>query len=139
VSAETCASAIVDRAYRNELVTQLFPFKVRDSLSKTIRNGGRNAIMHLFYVDETNEGEVPSRQTYFFRAEGIRERFYEINGYRIVNHTAPDYATCLVRQVTNSAASLSVTMNGPRSGCKGEGRDYHNLYDGIFTRFYGNV
>jgi hypothetical protein len=58
---ETCPSAIIDRAYRNELVTQLFPFKVRDSLSKTIRNGVRNAIMHLFYVDEISEGEIPSR------------------------------------------------------------------------------
>jgi hypothetical protein len=128
-----CISAIVDRAYKNELISQLFPFRVRDMLSRIVREGGRASINHLFNISEVKEFDIPSRSTAFERAEVLRERFYEIhvNGLVIANHTLPDYNTCLARQATTSAASLVVRMLGPRASCPTEEVDYHNLYDGI--------
>jgi hypothetical protein len=128
---ENCMSAIIDRAYKNELIAQLFPFRVRDELSRIVRNGERASINHLVLMDVRESFEVPSRSTSFERASILRSAFYEVNGLTVVNHTLPDYNVCLSRQVTTSAASLVVKMQGPRSSCPTEGVDYHNLYDGI--------
>jgi hypothetical protein len=128
---EVCMSAIIDRAYKNELITQLFPFRVRDRLSHIIRNGGRMAINHLLIIEENYCDDAPTRSSAFEKGEELRARFYELNGLSIVNHTLPDYAACLSRQIATSAASLVVKMLAPRGSCPTEGVDYHNLYDGI--------
>jgi plasmid replication initiation protein len=106
-------SAIVDRAYKNELTAQLFPFRVRDKLSRIVRNGGRTSINHLVMINERESDDVPSRASSFDKAEQIRNKFYELNDISIVNHTLPDYNTCLSRQATTGAASLIVTMLAP--------------------------
>jgi hypothetical protein len=128
---EVCISAIVDRAYKNELITQLFPFCVRDKLTRTVRNGGRTAINHLVVIEEKYSDEIPSRATAFEKAEQLRNRYYDVNSINVVNHTLPNYAACLSRQITTSAASLVVKMFAPRGSCPTDNRDYHNLYDGI--------
>jgi hypothetical protein len=130
---DSCISAIVERAYKNELITQLFPFGVRDKLSRIVRNGGRTSINHLVMINERvrDNDDIPSRASSFDRAEQLRARFYELNGVSIVNHTLPDYNTCLSRQATTDAASVVVKMLAPRSSCPTESTDYHNFYDGI--------
>jgi hypothetical protein len=75
--------------------------------------------------------EVPTRATAFERAENLRNKFYDLNGLSVVNHTLPDYNACLSRQRTSSAARLSVKMLGPRDSCPTEATNYRNLYDGI--------
>jgi hypothetical protein len=55
-----CSAATVDRAYHNELVTHLFPLKVRRHLSNTVRNGDHWAVMHLLNLpDKDLSGEPP--------------------------------------------------------------------------------
>ncbi|PNF21843.1 hypothetical protein B7P43_G05957 [Cryptotermes secundus] len=131
---EVCISAIIDRAYKNELISQLFPFRVREKLSRIIRKGGRAAINHLVYLEPATNFDIPSRSTAFDKAENLRNRSYDINEVNVTNHTLPDYNTCLARQATSSAASLVVKMLGPRGSCSTECTNYHNFYDGINPR-----
>jgi hypothetical protein len=56
---EVCISAIIDRAYKNELISQLFPFRVREKLSRIIREGGRASIN----LEMVAHAEIPSRST----------------------------------------------------------------------------
>lgn len=73
-----CISAIVDRAYKNELTAQLFPYRVREKLSTIVRNCSRSSINHLFPIEINEDHKPPSRGTAFERAEQLRTRFYEL-------------------------------------------------------------
>jgi hypothetical protein len=63
-----CISAIIDRAYKNELISQLFPFRVHEKLSRIIREGGRASINYLLNLETATHAEIPSRSTAFDRA-----------------------------------------------------------------------
>jgi hypothetical protein len=128
---EACSAALVDRAYRNELILNLFSFRVRGSLLKQVRGGGRAAIGHLLSLHEDVPTILHTRVEAYELARATRENFLAHNGFVVVNHTVPDYGTHFVRLPDAAFCSTRVTYNGIKAGCPHEGADYANLYDGM--------
>lgn len=134
-SPDSCAAELVDRAYKNELVTQLFPFKVRDNLSRIVRKEGGAAIRHLFNLDVRNHGRAISRSSALTLAYEVREEYLVMNGLHLLNHTTPDYTMSLARQPSEANASITVSFSKIIASCPQEqfnGKNpYLDLYDGI--------
>lgn len=133
---EACAASLLDRAYKNELVATLFPFRVRAEMSTIIRKQGARAVGHLLDIPITYgfHDDIPTRQEAFEIARDLREKFYEVNQVDIRNHTLPDYACSLARQISADSAMVTVTCGEPACGCSSSGEDYKNMYDGYVSR-----
>ena len=96
-SPDACASALLDRAYKNELVAPLFHFRIRTEMSSIITRQGKKAVAHLpdIRLLDGYSHKTPTRGDAFAMAHELREAFYELNGVHTVNHTFPDYPACL--------------------------------------------
>lgn len=128
---ESCAAALADRAYKNELVTQLFPFRVRQTLSKKVKSAGFASIVHLSGIPKVIIHAFPTRSDAYELAIRCREEFYSVNDVRIVNHTTPDYMTSMARQMVGFETGISITCELPRASCPESGAQYQNMYDGM--------
>ncbi|APG78075.1 RNA-dependent RNA polymerase [Wuhan insect virus 15] len=124
------ASALVDRAYKNELVVQLFPFRVRSGLIRRLRRANAKSLVQLKSLVLMDGQLEVCRQNAFSLASLTRERYYDENGMCVENHTLPDYSSCLAARPAGSLSSLSVKSSKLKSGCPSEGVDYRNMYDG---------
>lgn len=100
VTPQACIAALADRAYKNELVTQLFPFRVRIELSSIVRGDGRKSLTQLLDISSKEQASYDNytRSEVMALAIDLRELYYRGNSMSITKHTEPDYGTCLARQ-----------------------------------------
>lgn len=124
------ASALVDRAYRNELVVQLFPFKLRSVLIRRLKKANYHSIAHTFEIPAREHYIEVTRQCAFDLAEITREIYYDANELHIVNHTLPDYPSAFAARPAGTPGSVSAKAIRVKAGCPSEGQGYSNLYDG---------
>jgi len=74
----SCTSALVDRAYKNELVIrQIFPFRMGSRLSKVIKTQGRYAIAQTF--GKHNPSEEVTMKNVFIVHTYLEIVFYLLN------------------------------------------------------------
>ena len=125
------AAALVDRAYKNEMVTQLFPLAVRSRLSKNLVRNNATAVAHTFYLADNSNSYVFSRQTAFDIAHGLREMYYANSRIDTHNHTLPDYTSCFARREQAYESCITAVSDIPSESCPSEGYRYSSMYDGM--------
>jgi len=129
----TCSASLVDRAYKNEMITQLFPFRVRTELSAIVRRGSGMAVDHL--TSRANSFQpsdvLATRSMAYDLALSCRARFFEANSIEVTNHTIPDYGTCLARQYSGVNPGIVVKSKWPTYSCSADKELTRNMYDGM--------
>nr|AXA52552.1 putative RdRp-complex [Linepithema humile qinvirus-like virus 1] len=127
----TCSSALVDSAYKNELVTQLFPFSISAELSSIIRSGSAMSVDFLLSKQFGSfDVEASSSMAYDLALE-CSSSFYQSNEIEVSNHTIPDYGTCLASQFPGVNPGLVVKSKWPKHSCETDKLYTSNMYDGI--------
>ncbi|CAH0392075.1 unnamed protein product [Bemisia tabaci] len=119
---DSSLTELTDRVDKNELVSQLFPFRVREMLTKTIKREGTASISFLLtlpLVDTSGEPKL-TRHNAIRKAMMCRERFYAANDVHFTNHTIPDYTMGLARTSTQEYASLTVNFGDIIAACPEE-------------------
>lgn len=129
----TCAASLVDRTYKNEIITQLFPFRVRTELSSIVRRGSGVAVDYLTSkANSFNASDVlATRSMAYDLALACRARYHEANTIEVTNHTISDYGTCLARQYAGSNPGIVVKSYWPTYSCEEDKLYTRNIYDGM--------
>lgn len=125
------AREILSRVVKNELVQNLLPFRMRTRIANNLRNMNRRAVTHLFRMQTSllNVEPVIKPEMVCETTISLRETFYALHGYSLVNHTFPDVATSYRAWTGVGTPAFTVTYTPVTPACSHAQERYVDMYE----------